>query len=148
MEADANKARTPPKKKPRRSQGEIRPLFDKGGHPRMSNQCLCCGTEGHMVKSCTCPTRRKDARSLQAEDAQEEPGGEDQNIEKDDVDEDDEPENNDDEQEEEEEVEFNPDNDDYVTTSWSMPRNMSKSLWMPMPWAKEVKEKGNEEQEK
>eukprot|EP00971_Amphidinium_carterae_P133655 2647241-Amphidinium_carterae.1 len=65
-EADAHEARTPPKKKPTTppkrklcssyarakgcAQGEMCPLFDKGGHPRMHNKCLPCGSEEHMAE--------------------------------------------------------------------------------------------------
>eukprot|EP00971_Amphidinium_carterae_P172894 3427034-Amphidinium_carterae.1 len=89
LEADANEARTPPKKKattpPKRklcssyasakgcAQGELCPLFDKGGHPRMHNKCLRCGSEEHLVKSCTRATKKKYARALQADETPEDP---------------------------------------------------------------------------
>eukprot|EP00971_Amphidinium_carterae_P009002 177582-Amphidinium_carterae.1 len=65
--ADANESRASPKPKrkaatppPRRklcssyasakgcAHGELCPLFDKGGHPRMQNKCLRCGSEEHL----------------------------------------------------------------------------------------------------
>eukprot|EP00971_Amphidinium_carterae_P052624 1035855-Amphidinium_carterae.1 len=37
----------------------------------MQNKCLRCGSEAHLVKACTRPSKRKDARALQPEDRNE-----------------------------------------------------------------------------
>eukprot|EP00971_Amphidinium_carterae_P314055 6241987-Amphidinium_carterae.2 len=79
----------------------------------MQNKCLRCGSDAHMVKSCTRPTKRKDARSLQAEDAQDEQvKDDDQHIEEDENGEEDEPEHKVDVPDDED-AELDPDDGDY-----------------------------------
>eukprot|EP00971_Amphidinium_carterae_P217475 4317170-Amphidinium_carterae.1 len=72
--AEANESRTSPAPKPKKkastppprrklcsfyasakgcSYGELCSLFEKGGHFRMHNKCLRCGSEEHLVKACT-----------------------------------------------------------------------------------------------
>eukprot|EP00971_Amphidinium_carterae_P163448 3240862-Amphidinium_carterae.1 len=128
---EANEARTSPKPKkkaetpPRRklcssyasakgcAQGELRPLFEKGGHPRMHNKCWRCGSEEHLVKSCTRATRKREARAAQAEEAPDDPEAEDPEQEDDEPDAaPDKPEYEED-QEEADDTELDPDNDEY-----------------------------------
>eukprot|EP00971_Amphidinium_carterae_P039739 780542-Amphidinium_carterae.2 len=128
LEADANEARTPPKKKPTPppkrklcssyasakgcAQGEMCPLFDKGGHPRMHNKCLRCGSEEHLVKSCTRATKKREARSLQADEPPDEPE-KDEPEQEDEEGEDQDDQENDEDQENAGDAELDPDNDEY-----------------------------------
>eukprot|EP00971_Amphidinium_carterae_P136639 2707322-Amphidinium_carterae.5 len=97
----------------RGAQGELCPLFDQGGHPRMHNKCLRCGSEEHLVKSCTRATRKREALAAHAEEGDDDPEAEEPEQE------DDEPEAAQDEPEEEDDfepvgkVELDPDIDDY-----------------------------------
>eukprot|EP00971_Amphidinium_carterae_P345029 6485746-Amphidinium_carterae.1 len=52
-------------------------MVAKGGHPRMKDKCLRCGSEGHMYKACTRPSRQREARQNEAELDPETPPGDD-----------------------------------------------------------------------
>eukprot|EP00971_Amphidinium_carterae_P169673 3361981-Amphidinium_carterae.2 len=88
------------------------PLFDKGGHPRMHNKCLRCGSEEHLVKSCTRATKKKEARAIQADEVPDEtePDEPEQEDEEGEAQDDQE---NDEDQENADEAELDPDNDEY-----------------------------------
>eukprot|EP00971_Amphidinium_carterae_P243357 4832402-Amphidinium_carterae.1 len=50
-------------------------MASKGGHPRMRDKCLQCGSEGHMYRSCTRPAWKSQAKQYDAETGAEVPTG-------------------------------------------------------------------------
>eukprot|EP00971_Amphidinium_carterae_P327078 6458242-Amphidinium_carterae.3 len=152
LEAEANEARPPPKKKPttppkRNLEGvlilrQLARMFASSYGEVMYKTHL----EERVRKT------QRHARSFQSEDVKDDQvEEEDQHDEDEEADEDEEPDHNADDQDDIEVLKLSS-IQTTMTMSWSMPRSMLWSLWTPMPWEKEVKVreriKDNEEQEK
>eukprot|EP00971_Amphidinium_carterae_P058722 1161253-Amphidinium_carterae.1 len=55
--------------------GALCVMASKGGHPRMRDKCLQCGSEGHMYKACTRPAWKSQAKQYEADNGAETTSG-------------------------------------------------------------------------